>query len=153
MLLFHLSLITVTPFSTIYLILYISRLQRVQNSLARVVMPSCKRSHHITPTLADLHWLPVKKRIDFKIAAITYKVLQNKQPSYLFEILQPYKPPRDLCSTDKVLLTEPLIKSALGRRSFSYAAPHIWNMLPDDLRNATALSSFTSQLKTHFFSP
>ena len=131
----------------------INRLQRVQNSLARVVIPSSKRSYHITPTLAELHWLPVKKRIEFKIAAITYKVLQNKQPSYLFEILEPYSPPRDLRSSDKVLLTKPLIKSALGRRSFSYAAPHIWNMLPDYLRNATSLSSFASQLKTHFFPP
>ena len=128
----------------------INRLQRVQNSLARVVIPSSKRSYHITPTLAELHWLPVKKRIEFKIAAITYKVLQNKQPSYLFEILEPYSPPRDLRSSDKVLLTKPLIKSALGRRSFSYAAPHIWNMLPDYLRNATSLSSFASQLKTLF---
>ena len=97
----------------------ISRLQRVQNSLARVVIPSSKRSDHITPIFAKLHWLPVNKRIEYKIATITYKVLQNKQPSYLFEILQPYKPPRDLRSSDKVLLTEPLIKSAHGRRSFS----------------------------------
>ena len=57
------------------------------------------------------------------------------------------------CVRACVLLTKPLIKSALGRRSFSYAAPHIWDMLPDRLRNATSLSSFTSQLKTHFFLP
>jgi len=66
----------------------ISRLQRVQNSLAKVViLPPPKRFDHTIPTLAKLHWLPVKKRIEFKIAAITYKVLQSIQPSYLFEIL------------------------------------------------------------------
>ena len=41
----------------------IHRLQRVQNSLARVVLPFVKRQHHITPALQKLHWLPVKKRI------------------------------------------------------------------------------------------
>src|SRR6266516_5903530 len=59
----------------------INRLQRVQNSPAWAVILSCKRFHHITSTLTKLHWLPVKKRITFKIATITYKALQNKQPS------------------------------------------------------------------------
>src|SRR5437899_5941879 len=46
----------------------IKRLQRVQNSLARVIFPSLKRSDHITPALVKLHWLPIHKRIKFKIA-------------------------------------------------------------------------------------
>jgi len=133
--------------------LSINRLQRVQNSLARVVVPSIKRSQHITPTLINLHWLPVKKRIKFKLATITYKVLQNKQPSYLFDLLQPHNPPRDLRSSGQLLLAIPPINSALGRRSFSYAAPQIWNSLPNHLRKATTLSTFKSQLKTHLFPP
>ena len=154
MLLFHLSLITVTLCSTIHPVQYFYQSTPTGSKLScQSWYSSSRRAHHITPTLSALHWLPVKKRIEFKIAAITYKVLQNKQPSYLFEILEPYNPPRDLRSSNKVLLTKPLIKSALGRRSFSYAAPHIWNMLPDHLRNATSLSSFTSKLKTHFFPP
>ena len=100
--------------------------------------------------LADLHWLPVNKRIEFKIATITYNILQNKQPSYLFEILQPYNPPRNLRSSNKVLLSKPLIKSALGRRSFSYAAPPLWNLSSDDLRNAKSLFSLHN-LKLIFF--
>ena len=41
----------------------IAKLQRVQNTLARIVT-SAKRKDHITPVLHDLHWLPVKKRIE-----------------------------------------------------------------------------------------
>ena len=129
----------------------INRLQRVQNSLARVVVPSCKRSDHITPTLVKLHWLPVEKRIEFKIATITYKLLHNNQPSYLSELLHSYKPTINLRSANKLLLTVPPIHSEIGRRSFSYSAPHIWNSLPDHLRAADSLPSFTSQLKTHLF--
>ena len=48
----------------------------VQNTLARVVTEkSC--FCHIT------HWLPVRHRINFKIATITLKVLQFQRPSYL----------------------------------------------------------------------
>src|SRR5579863_4251211 len=37
----------------------IHRLQRVQNSLARAIVPTIKRSQYITPTLRALHWLPI----------------------------------------------------------------------------------------------
>ena len=96
----------------------VNRLQKVQNALARVVVPSVKRSHHITPTLRDLHWLPINNRITFKVASITFKTLQSQQPSYLFDLLSPHKPSRNLRSADLHLLTVPFVKTAFGRRSF-----------------------------------
>ena len=39
----------------------LNRLQLVQNSLARAVDQSVKRSQHISPVLTKLHWLPVKQ--------------------------------------------------------------------------------------------
>ena len=42
----------------------ITKLQRVQNQAARIVS-YVKKHQHITPVLKDLHWLPVKQRIDF----------------------------------------------------------------------------------------
>ncbi len=44
----------------------INRLQMVQNSAARVLTFN-KKSVHITPILHQLHWLPVPKRIQFKL--------------------------------------------------------------------------------------
>ena len=43
----------------------LDRLQKVQNALSRVVVPSVRRHHHITPTLKTLHWLPIRQRISF----------------------------------------------------------------------------------------
>ena len=60
----------------------LARLQLVQNTLARVVTEKSGFCH-ITPVLSELHWLPVRHRINFKIATITFKVLQFQQPSYL----------------------------------------------------------------------
>ena len=60
----------------------LTRLQLVQNTLAWLVAQK-PRFCHITPVLPDLHWLPVRHRISFKIATVTFRVLQFQQPSYL----------------------------------------------------------------------
>ena len=133
--------------------LSIHRLQLVQNSLARVVFPSARKSHHITPILRKLLWLPISQRIKFKIAIITFKVQLHKQPAYLFDLITPHNPVRSLRSCDKFLLDIPDIRSATGRRSFSFAAPSIWNSLPLTLRSPQSLSSFRAALKTHLFPP
>ena len=131
----------------------INRLQHVQNSLARFVVPTVRRSHHISPILAQLHWLPIRKRIEFKIATITHKTLQNRQPSYLLDLLHPYNPTRTLTSSNANFLEIPNIKTAVSRRSFSFAAPTIWNYLPLSLRNTNSPVAFRSLLKTFLFPP
>ena len=70
------------------------RLQLVQNSLCRIVTCSSKYSH-ITPQLKELHWLPVKYRIQFEIGLITYKILNQGQPVYLRELIHPYTSSRN----------------------------------------------------------
>ena len=40
-----------------------------------------------TSSLIELHWLPLKARIEFKICLITCKALKFNQPSYIRELL------------------------------------------------------------------
>jgi len=75
----------------------IDKLQRVQNTLARVVSKTHRRDH-ITPVLADLHWLPVRYRTEYKIALLTYKAPTIQQPRYLSELIRLYETPRQLRS-------------------------------------------------------
>ena len=65
---------------------HLNKLQVLQNSAARVVTFT-KKFDHITPVLFDLHWLPVKERIKFKILLLTYKALNNKAPQYITQML------------------------------------------------------------------
>ena len=74
------------------------RLQRVQNSLARVVCNAPYRSSAI-PLLKELHWLPVEQRVKYKIATMTYKVRLYQQPTYLHEFVKDYQPVRSLRSS------------------------------------------------------
>ena len=111
----------------------ICKLQRVQNNAARVITLT-KKYDHITPELKELHWLPVRKRIEFKILLLAYKCLHGTAPSYLRELLKEYVPPRALRSTSKNLLCEPRNNmKTYGDRSFSACAPKLWNQLPGQL--------------------
>ena len=69
----------------------ITKLQRIQNSAARLVSLS-RKYDHLTPILHELHWLPVKYRIIYKILLLTYKCLHGMGPIYLQELLKEYKP-------------------------------------------------------------
>lgn len=59
----------------------------------------------------------------------------------------------NLRSSNQHLLQVPQINShkTLGDRSFSIAAPNLWNALPWHIRNAESIDSFKKQLKTYFF--
>ena len=119
----------------------IERLQRVQNSAARIVTRASRRSH-TTPLLRRLHWLPVRHRITYKIALLTFKCLNNLSPSYLSDLVSLYQPSRSLRSASTSMLCVPRIRlERVGGRSFTYAAPTMWNSLPLSLRNESSLSS------------
>ena len=52
----------------------LQRLQSVQNAVARLVTGT-RRSDHITPVLRQLHWLPVRQRVAFKIVGLVHQSL------------------------------------------------------------------------------
>ena len=129
----------------------LSRLQLVHNSAARL-LTNTRRREHITPILADLHWLPVSFRVDFKILLMTFKGLKGLAPSYISAMLEPYKPNRTLRSANKALLVPYGANLVtMGGRAFAARAPMLWNALPLNVRLAQSLSSFKSLLKTHLY--
>ena len=129
----------------------IERLQRVQNSAARVFTGTRMREH-IFPVLRSLHWLPVSARIMFKILALTFKCVHGLAPFYLSDLISLYQPERSLRSTDLFLLNEHFTLSHRSQNSaFTYVAPKLWNALPSDIRLSPSLIVFKSKLKTKLF--
>ena len=117
----------------------LNRLQRIQNIAARVVTRS-KKSCHITPVLKDLHWLPVRYRIVYKILLIVYKAINGLSPLYISNLFSFYTPSRNLRLNEKLLLIEPKSKHSWGDRSFVVAAPRLWNELPLSIRTSPTYS-------------
>ena len=130
------------------------KLQRVQNRLARVVLQLIRRDH-ITPALVQLHWLPVRHRVTFKIATITFNLLKFHRSSYLYQFVQPYTPSRNLGSLNQNLLVVNRAHSAFVERSFRHtsAAVAVWNSLSAKCRNCLGLTveTFRKHLKAHLF--
>ena len=68
------------------------------NSAARLIF-KVPRTAHSTPLLSDLHWLPVSRRIEYKICTLCYNVVSGTAPPYLSELLHLYTPSRSLRSS------------------------------------------------------
>ena len=129
----------------------IDQLQKLQNFAAKVVM-SKSLYDHVTPCLIELHWLPVSFRIDFKIAVLSFKCLHDLAPTYLSDLIEEYHPSRNLRSSTQKLLKKKVVKfEKLGKKSFAYSAPQVWNSLPFYLRNETSLEVFKKNLTTFYF--
>ena len=109
------------------------------------------KRNHITPVLAELHWLPVQQCIQFKILVFVFKSLNQLAPTYLCELIKPYEPSRNLHSSSSSNLSIRIPKTNFGARAFSIAGPTLWNNLPRDLKLLSTLSEFKSSLKTHLF--
>ena len=58
----------------------LKKLQLVFNRAARLIAGTAPRER-ITPVLIDLHWLPIKARIFFKICVLTYTALNTGKPA------------------------------------------------------------------------
>lgn len=129
----------------------LKKLQMVQNAAARLILKGSKYDH-VTPFLKELHWLPITYRIKYKILLITYKCLNGQGPAYLCDLLSSLVPLRRLRSSSASLLYVPRTRlKTYGDRSFYYAAPSLWNSLPENVKNAATVESFKKGLKTHLF--
>ena len=128
------------------------KLQRVQNTLARVVLLRGQYDH-ISSALAELHWLPTKQRVIFKVATLASNVKRENQPSYLRDLLCDCAPSRCLRSSTQDLPRVKRSKTVISARMFRHVTADSWNSLPIPIRNCNCLCSFKSKLKTHLFKP
>ena len=117
---------------------WLIRLQRIQNSIARIVLQQPSLSSR--NTLQQLHWLPVKWRIQFKLASLTYKVLHTGTSLYLSERLHPYVPYRTLRSSSSANMYVLRTNLHFGSRSFHIAAKTVWNSFASTLRSSQTLN-------------
>ena len=128
----------------------IARLQRIQNKAARIVF-QVPRRHPSFELLDSLHWLPIEKRIIFKILLHIYKSLNDLSPKYLGDCFKIYIPPREglRSALDETRLVVPRTNRLIGDMSFSVRGSILWNNIPPSIRASTTVFSFKKSLKTH----
>lgn len=131
----------------------LAKVQRIQNAAARLVVVGVRRRDHIAPVLRQLHWLPIRQRVTFKIATLVYKCLHGLAPPYLARHCIPVatlEGRRSLRSAAGNKLFEPRTHTVrAGARPFAVCGPVVWNGLPPGLRaDGHSLASFRRGLKT-----
>jgi hypothetical protein len=114
----------------------IKKLQRVQNSAARLVLEADRRLDSLT-LLRRLHWLPVLQRTHFKILTMVFRCVQGNAPLYLSSLIEPHSQPRPgLRSSGSRNLSIPTAQTAhYGERAFSRLGPTLWNALPEEIKS------------------
>ena len=80
-------------------------MQNIQNSAARLIL-GLSKFEQITPALQQLHWLPNRYRIQFKIMTIVYKAVHNAAPEYICDLIEPKQSKYSLRSINGINLRE-----------------------------------------------
>ena len=108
------------------------KLQNIKNRAARLIKGVGRRDR-ITPVLIELHWLPIKARIKFKICVLTHQAITTGKPAYLNKLLvimQPTEGVDTRSNTDGRKLIEPRCSSNVGFQAFASASPKLYYTLP-----------------------
>ena len=130
------------------------KLQLVQNSDVGLIT-GLRNHDYITAMLRDqLHWLPMKQRITYKIAVFVLGCLRGAAPRYLVDMLTPMssfpRHQRLRTSAHHDLFLKDT--SHLATRSFRQAGPAVWNSLPIAFRDPSIFTEHSKKLlKTHPF--
>ena len=106
--------------------------------------------------MRDLHWLPVRHRIDFKVAMTVFKCIHGLAPQYLADdcvLASTVRSRQHLRSADTMKLVVQRTKTVIGTRAFADAAATVWSRLPANIRTSTCtVQTFAQKLKTFYAS-
>ena len=99
--------------------------------------------------LHELHWLPIKMRVMYKLILMVYKSQHDMVPDYIAAHLLDYIPSRHLRSSEQWVVIK--THSHYGDISFQVAAAKLWNAAPFQLKSIQNIDSFKNKLKTYLF--
>lgn len=128
-------------------------LQRVLHAAAGLVCDLLPRDH-VTSALQSLHWLPVNQRIEFKLCLLVHLVINGRALAYLCDVIKitasvPGRASNGSASNNDLVIQQTRLK--LSVRTFSVAAPRIWNKLPTEIKAATDTPALKKKLKAYLF--
>ena len=68
------------------------------------------------------------------------------------ELLQLHAPSSNRRSCNRNVLVKPYFNvNSYGKRAFSFAAPELWNNLPEDIKSANSIDDFKRKLEILLF--
>ena len=131
----------------------LDRLQSIMNATARLILNIPKFAHISDEIRVNLHWLPVRQRISYKVCFLVPNCLAGAAPKYLSEVCQSTSLTsgrQHLRSALRNDLLVPRVRTAnYGARGFAVSGPRLWNSLPMSVRELyNKPEQFKKALKT-----
>src|SRR6218665_3455732 len=135
----------------------LASLSRVLRSAARLIGQIPKFGHVSSYMVEVLHWLPIRQRIEYRVASLVWRCQLGLAPTYLIDLCRPVsgsRSSRSLRSSERGLLLVPFARTTIMQsRACSVVAPMVWNSLHPApcLLPRTLSDTFYNQLKTVLF--
>jgi len=123
-------------------------LTKVLHTAAPLVKDMRPRDH-ITQPLKQLHWLPIRARISFKVNLLMFNIYSGSSPVYMSSLVtlcSELNSRRNLRSATKGDFAVPRSNIWFGNRCFSLAGPAEWNRLPESVQRSATSYQFKSRL-------
>ena len=112
----------------------IFKMQHIENIAAKMVVSNDvnMKDSNSRSILVKLHWLPIRRRIQYKILTLVHKCLASGVPKYLNNLLAeyPYAERRQGLRSqhqERRLVELKTKHKTFVARSFSCAGPKLWN--------------------------
>ena len=128
-------------------------LVRVQHYAAILIRNLTKRDS-VLPAMMELHWLPIRFRITFKLCVLMHGVHYGSGPKYLTEMVVPISslPGRErLRSAGSLNYDISRTRLKFTEHSFAVSGPTAWNSLPLELKQTNNALIFKKLLKSLYF--
>ena len=108
---------------------------RLQKRVARLIL-DVDNDTSSAIVFRQLKWMSVFQRIFYQKCILLFNIVNDFSPQYLKKLI-----------VYQCILNVPFPKLSLCKKSLQYSGAHIWNMLPQDVRNAPSLSVFKLKCK------
>ena len=106
----------------------IKQFQKLLNTAARIIT-NLRKYYHITGAMKKLHWLPIESCIQYKVLVLLHACVQKIAPPYLSSLLTSYVPSKEMRSSGKLILHQPIPNMVRNGKRFAYGGPNyetIW---------------------------
>ena len=125
--------------------------RQAEQNFACWIITHTRKFDHVTPTLRELNWLPVEQLLLYRDTVMAYKRFNDLAFNYLVNKFIERSEIHNCPTRNHHLLNIPFYKTSSEQITLYYRAVRIWNDLDDNLKNATAFSTFQKKLKEQLF--
>ena len=122
----------------------------MQNKCMRFCLKLDEMHYVSEEEFKSIRWLPISKRVDQCINAITYNFINKTSPYYLNESFE-FSLHCSIGRSNKVSkFKNPFHKTSMGKKAISYIGHSIWNSLSDSSKRANSLNTFKHNVKKYY---